>query len=75
MVLSASYALFLLNRVIYADQSPYVKKSSYNRDLTRREVAILLPIVISTIALGLFPDLILTKIHLGVSFLLSFYPL
>jgi len=75
MVLSASYALFLLNRVIYADQSPYVKKSSYNRDLTRREVAILLPIVVSTIALGLFPDLILTKIHLGVSFLLSFYPL
>jgi proton-translocating NADH-quinone oxidoreductase chain M len=72
MVLSACYALFLLNRVIYADLSPYVKSSPYNRDLTRREFAIVLPLVVSTLALGLFPDIILNKIHVSVSLILSY---
>jgi NADH-ubiquinone oxidoreductase chain 4 len=72
MVLSACYALFLLNRVIYADISPYVKASPYNRDLTRRELAILLPLVIMTLVLGLYPDYILNKIHVGVNIILTY---
>lgn len=74
MVLSACYALFLLNRVIYADLSPYVVSSPLNRDLTRREFAILLPLVILTLVLGVFPDFILGKVHNSVSFILSYLP-
>jgi NADH-ubiquinone oxidoreductase chain 4 len=72
MVFSACYALFLLNRVIYADISPYVKASPYNRDLTRRELAILLPLVLMTLVLGLYPDFILNKIHVGVNIILTY---
>lgn len=74
MVLSACYALFLLNRVIYADLSPYVVSSPLNRDVTRREFAILLPLVIVTLLLGIFPDYILGKVHHSISFILSYLP-
>ena len=74
MVLSACYALFLLNRVIYADLSPYVVSSPLNRDVTRREFAILLPLVILTIVLGIFPDFILGKVHHSICFILSYLP-
>lgn len=63
MVLSACYSLFLLNRILYATQSPYVHSSPLNRDLTRREFFILLPLVVLTILLGVYPDFILSKIH------------
>jgi NADH:ubiquinone oxidoreductase subunit 4 (subunit M) len=72
MVLSACYALFLLNRVIYADLSPYVVASPQNRDLTRREFAILLPLVILTLILGIYPDYILGKVHNSVSVILAY---
>lgn len=72
MVLSACYALFLLNRVLYADQSPYVQSSPLNRDLTRKELAILLPLVILTLVLGIFPDYILQKIHYSITMILTY---
>lgn len=74
MVLSGGYALFLLNRVIYADLSPYVVASPLNRDLTRREFAILLPLIVLTMVLGIFPDFVLGKVHHSVSFILSYLP-
>jgi len=74
MVLSACYALFLLNRVIYADLSPYVVSSPLNRDVTRREFAILFPLVVLTIVLGIFPDYILGKVHHSICFILSYLP-
>ena len=72
MVLSACYALFLLNRVLYADQSPYVKSSPLNRDLTRKELAILMPLVFLTLVLGIFPDYILQKIHYSITIILTY---
>jgi len=74
MVLSACYALFLLNRVIYADLSPYVVSSPLNRDLSRREFAILLPILAATMLIGIFPDFVLGKVHNSVSLLLTYLP-
>ena len=37
MVLSACYALFLYNRVVFGASSPYIAKSIENRDISRRE--------------------------------------
>jgi proton-translocating NADH-quinone oxidoreductase chain M len=71
MVLSAGYALFLLNRVLYANQSPYVHSSPLNRDLSRKEFSILFPLVLLTILLGIFPDFLLSKIHLSSLLILT----
>jgi NADH-ubiquinone oxidoreductase chain 4 len=53
IILSACYALLLLNRVAYGSMSPYIIE---NRDLNRREFYILFPIAVLTILLGVFPS-------------------
>ncbi len=63
IILSACYALLLLNRVAYGSMSPYIIE---NRDLNRREFYILFPIAVLTILLGVFPSWILSKIHYSV---------
>jgi len=50
MVLSASYGLFLYNRVSFGGLSSYMLSAP--RDVTRREFYILLPLAILTIVLG-----------------------
>jgi NADH-ubiquinone oxidoreductase chain 4 len=67
MVLSACYALFLYNRVIFGSPSPYI---NYQRDLTRREYFILLPLVILTIYLGIYPAIVFDLIHYSVMLLI-----
>lgn len=71
MVLSGGYALFLFNRVVFGTMSPYIKNSPDNRDITRREIYILTPLLILTIFLGIFPDYILYLIHNNIISILS----
>ena len=52
IVLSACYALFLLNRIAFGSLSPYIAE---NRDLDRREFFILLPLAFLTVAFGIYP--------------------
>jgi len=63
IILSACYALLLLNRVAFGSMSPYITQ---NRDLDRREYYILLPLAILTVLLGVYPTWILEKIHFSV---------
>jgi NADH-ubiquinone oxidoreductase chain 4 len=65
MVLSAAYALFLFNRITFGTLSPYI---SYTSDITRRELFILLPLIILTLILGIFPNLLFSPLHLPVLF-------
>jgi len=51
MVLSASYGLFLYNRVCFGGLSSYMLTAP--RDVTRREIYILLPLAILSIVLGI----------------------
>jgi len=53
IILSACYALFLLNRVAFGSMSPYITE---NRDLSRREYYILLPLAILSVLLGVYPE-------------------
>lgn len=46
MVLSACYALFLYNRVIFGTMSLAIKESTNNRDITRREWYVLAPLAV-----------------------------
>lgn len=77
---SAIYSIFLFNRIAFLNYSPFINKPSINinhtnsklplGDLDRREFFLLLPLLIATVAFGLFPNLILESLHLPVSHLL-----
>ena len=74
ITLSAIYSIFLFNRIAFLGLSPYLKSEtvSFNSklilgDLDRTEFAVLLPLLLVTILLGIFPNLILESLHYDVS--------
>jgi NADH-ubiquinone oxidoreductase chain 4 len=66
IVLSACYSIFLYNRISYGTYSPHMK-SKLLLDISRREFSILISLLIPTILLGIFPNVILDSIHVSVS--------
>jgi len=85
IVLSAIYSIFLYNRLSYGDYSPYLKKSDnlespiggvegrgIIKDINRREYFLLLALLIPTVILGIFPNVLLDSLHFSVSSLLYF---
>lgn len=72
MVLSASYSLFLYNRVCFGSMSPYIAGAAENRDINRREFYVLLPLIVLTLLLGVYPQIIFDSIHASVVYLTSF---
>jgi NADH-ubiquinone oxidoreductase chain 4 len=71
MILSACYSLFLYNRVAFGTMSPYVSSATNNRDVTRREFYLLTPLIILTILLGIFPNIVFQPLHSSILSLLS----
>lgn len=67
IVLSACYSIFLYNRLSYGSYSPHL---SPVKDINRREFFLLISLLIPTIALGIFPNVILDTLHTSVSSLL-----
>lgn len=67
IVLSAGYSIWLYNRIAFGAWSKYL---NYTTDITRREYMVLLPLLIVTILLGIFPNIVLDTIHVSVSTLL-----
>ena len=87
IVLSAIYSIFLYNRLSYGDYSPYLMKEKNNsslgekgsiqgrgiiKDINRREYFLLLALLIPTVILGLFHNVLLDSLHFSVSSLLYF---
>jgi NADH-ubiquinone oxidoreductase chain 4 len=68
IVLSACYSIFLYNRISYGSYSPNMSKII--KDITRREFIMLISLLIPTILLGIFPNIILDSLHLTVSSIL-----
>ena len=66
IVLSACYSIFLYNRISYGVYSPNMN-SKILLDISRREFMILISLLIPTILLGIFPNVILDSIHVSVS--------
>jgi len=64
IVLSACYSIFLYNRISYGSYSPYLLPL---KDIDRREFILLLSLLIPTLILGIFPNLVLTSLHPSVS--------
>jgi NADH-quinone oxidoreductase subunit M len=69
MILSATYALFFYNRVVFGSVSPYLA-TALNRDITKREWWVILPLLILTIVLGIMPNIVYNIIHTSVIALL-----
>jgi len=71
VVLSAVYSIFLFNRITSGTISTYIKTIP---DLFRREFFILLPLVVLTIILGIYPYFITSQLEYGLSSFLLFFP-
>lgn len=71
IVLSACYSLFLYNRISYGSYSPHLLPL---KDLDRREFILLLTLLIPTLILGIFPNIILEGLHSSVSTLIYTIP-
>nr|YP_010879563.1 NADH dehydrogenase subunit 4 [Heterobasidion occidentale]WHL55333.1 NADH dehydrogenase subunit 4 [Heterobasidion occidentale] len=67
IVLSACYSIYLYNRISYGVYSPHLKPL---KDLSRREFIILVSLLLPTIILGIFPNVILDSLHMSVTSLL-----
>jgi NADH-ubiquinone oxidoreductase chain 4 len=63
IVLSACYSIYLYNRISYGTYSPNMNNVII-LDITRREFIILISLLIPTILLGIFPNVILDSLHL-----------
>ena len=67
ILFSACYSLFLFNRISYGNLSPSLPPI---KDINRREFYLLISLLIPTIILGIFPNILLTSLHASVSALL-----
>ena len=69
MILGGGYSLWLFNRIAFGNlKNQYIIKTL---DLNKREVLVLLPMVVYTLVLGLIPDFYLNSVHMSVSNLIE----
>ncbi len=68
MVLGAGYTLFLVKRVMFGEIKPALAEL---KDIDLREKAILLPLAILTIVLGIYPELVLGIVHASAENLIN----
>ena len=67
IVLSAIYSIYLYNRISYGIYSPHLKPI---KDISRREFNLLISLLLPTVLLGIFPNIILDGLHFSISSLL-----
>lgn len=67
ILLSACYSIFLYNRLSYGNLSPYLTPL---KDINRREYFLLISLLVPTVIFGIFPNLLVSYLHVSVSALL-----
>ena len=69
MVLGGAYSLWLFNRIAYGN----LKTQYFNNfsDINKREFCTLLPLIIGTFVMGIYPDIFLTAIHFSINTLVE----
>jgi NADH-ubiquinone oxidoreductase chain 4 len=65
--LGTGYSIWLFNRMSFGAASRYM---STMPDINRREFFVLLPLIIVSFILGIYPNIVLDSLHLGISSLL-----
>lgn len=69
MILSGGYSLWLFNRIVYGNLK--IQYLTSFQDLTYREFFVLLPLVLSTLVMGIYPEVFLGVIHGSAQNLIS----
>jgi NADH-quinone oxidoreductase subunit M len=69
MILSAAYSLWLCNRILFGQLK--IHYISNYIDMNKREVAVLFPLVICTLWMGIYPEIFLDVMHVSVSNILE----
>lgn len=65
LVLSGIYSLWLLNRILYGNlKIQYLKSFT---DLNKREISVLLPLILVIVYIGIYPELFLESLHGSLS--------
>jgi NADH-ubiquinone oxidoreductase chain 4 len=67
IILSACYSIFFYNRISYGNYSLYLP---IIKDINRREYYLLISLLIPTILLGIFPNILLNSLHISISSLI-----
>jgi len=67
MILGGAYSLWLFNRITYGNLK--IQYITDFQDMNYREFMVLFPLLLGTLALGIYPDLCLNAIHSAVYFL------
>jgi len=70
IVLSATYTIFMYNRIALGGSFSFRGWQAYLPDLTKREYSIVLILVIFAVILGIYPSIILDSLHYTISNLL-----
>ena len=69
MVLGGCYSLWLFNRISYGNlKTQYIQKYS---DINKREFLTFLPLILSTVVLGIYPEIFLQSIHMSTNLLIE----
>jgi proton-translocating NADH-quinone oxidoreductase chain M len=69
MIIGGCYSLWLFNRIAYGNlKTQYFQKYL---DINKREFLMFLPLIIGTIAMGLYPEVFLNSIHFSVNLLVE----
>lgn len=69
IILAAAYMLWMIQRVAFGLPSQHMLSAL--RDLDRREMATLIPLVVLVFLIGIFPNPILTRMHASVNQVLA----
>jgi proton-translocating NADH-quinone oxidoreductase chain M len=69
IILSASYSLWLCNRVIFGKLN--IEYISQYSEINRREFFILVPLLLSTIWVGTYPEIFLDTLHISITKILT----
>jgi NADH-ubiquinone oxidoreductase chain 4 len=67
IIFSACYSIFLYNRISYGNYSLHIPLL---KDINRREYYLLISLLIPTLILGIFPNVILNTLHASITSLL-----
>ena len=69
IVFSAAYSIWLYTRISYGSYSDLINDlTGIIKDINRREFFLLLPLLLATVILGVFPNIVLNDLHTSVSY-------
>jgi NADH-ubiquinone oxidoreductase chain 4 len=53
----------LANRLLFGPLNPHIQHIYSSIDVTKREFVVILPLIVGTLVMGIYPDIFLNNIH------------